>query len=287
MLRGRGTSCVVEQRRVDRVRQGAGAAAQRGREIRRAARLDMPWARAGVARMLREAFLQGVLGPLMDFYVRRRTEGAERFRDIEPPVVLVANHSSHLDTPAILRSLPRRWRQRTAVAAAADYFYRNRLVAALVSLVFNTVPIQRRGGGLDEGAMEHLDELLEQRWNLLVYPEGTRSRDGAVGRMRSGAAVLASEHGISIVPIYVEGTHEAMPPGRSWPRRRRSGLRSRRHPVKVRFGEPIRPVPGEHRVEFTRRVRSFFDRQPRVASEAAAPPQSGGEPVIETLAGAR
>ena len=202
-------------------------------------RLDVPWARCALARLVREWVLSLVLAPIIDFYVRFRAEGRGHFDAIQPPVVFVANHASHLDTPAILRALPRRWRQRTAVAAASDYFYRNRLVAAAVALVFNTVPVQRGGGGLAKGAKEHLDRLIRQRWNLLLYPEGTRSRDGHLGKLRSGAAVLAAEHGLTIVPIYVEGTHDAMPPGRSWPRRLRF---ARRHPVAVRFGAPIPPA---------------------------------------------
>ena len=50
-----------------------------------------------------------------------------------------------------------------------------------------------------------------------MYPEGTRSRDGRIGKLRSGAAALAGQHGLSIVPIYVTGTHDAMPPGQSGP----------------------------------------------------------------------
>ena len=73
-----------------------------------------------------------------------------------------------------------------------------------------------------------------------MFPEGTRSRDGrASARSRSGAAVIAAQHGIDIVPIYVDGTHEAMPPGQNWPKRRPGRLFSRRHKVEVRFGEPI------------------------------------------------
>ena len=103
----------------------------------------------------------------------------------------MANHASHIDTPVILAALPRRLRKRTAVAAAADYFYLNRLIAAAVSLVFNTVPMDRDGGWLGKQATEHLDRLLDQGWNLLLYPEGTRSRNGGPGRVRRGAAVLA------------------------------------------------------------------------------------------------
>ena len=166
--------------------------AGRGRELRKAAsQLDVPWARSWVARTTREAFLRFVLRPLMSLYTRRRAAGRDELARITGPVILVANHSSHLDTPVILAALPRRVRKRTAVAAATDYFYRNKLVAVLVSLIFNTVPVDRTGGGLSKLATGHLDRLLDEGWNLLLFPEGTRSRKGAPGRVRKGAAVLA------------------------------------------------------------------------------------------------
>ena len=204
--------------RMDRGKQlvdRAKAAGPRARELRRAAsQLDIPWARCAPARAVRETIQSFMLGPVVDLYVRRRSRGREHFAKLKPPVIMVANHGSHLDTPVILRALPRRWRQRTAVAAAADYFYRNRLVAATVALIFNTVPVSRSGGGLVQGAADHIHKLIDQRWNLLLYPEGTRSRSGEVGKLRSGAAVLAHEHGIAIVPMHVSGTRAAMPPGR-------------------------------------------------------------------------
>src|SRR3954452_12688495 len=167
------------------------SAALRAGEVRRNIRkMDVPWARCRPARLARETILQFGLRPLMALYTRLRVHGRDRFDDIPPPVVLVANHSSHMDTPIILRALPLQWRQRTAVPAAADYFYKKRLVANAVALIFNTVPIMRRGGGgAGDAAFDHVDRLIEQRWNLLIYPEGTRSRDGQIGRLRSGAAV--------------------------------------------------------------------------------------------------
>ena len=199
------------------------SAASRGAEIGRNMRtLDVPWARCAPARMVRETILQFGLAPLMDLYTRPRVRGRDMFSRLPHPVIFVANHSSHLDTPTILRALPLRWRQRTAVAAAADYFYKKRAVASMVALIFNTVPLARHGGGVGNGSTEHVDHLIDQRWNLLMFPEGTRSRNGRLGKMRSGAAAIAQQHGIPIVPIFVKGTHEAMPPGQSWPKRRRS-----------------------------------------------------------------
>jgi 1-acyl-sn-glycerol-3-phosphate acyltransferase len=201
----------------------------------------------------------------MSLYTRVRVSGRARLRALLPPVVFVANHSSHLDTPTILRALPLRWRRRTAVAAASDYFYNNRWVANGVALLCNTVPIVR-GGGNRTGRFEHVDRLIDQRWNLIVFPEGTRSRSGELGRLHSGAAVLARQHRIPIVPIRITGTHDAMPPGRSWPKRV-DGFLSRRHRVDIAFGPPIWPLAGEDCAALMRRVRT------RLASEADGPEQ--------------
>ena len=248
-------------------------AANRGAEIgRNMRRLDVPWARCAPARMVREAILQFGLAPLMDLYTRRRVRGREVFDALPHPVILVANHSSHLDTPTILRSLPLRWRQRTAVAAAADYFYKKRAVANAVALIFNTVPLARSGGGVGNGSTEHVDRLIDQRWNLLMFPEGTRSRDGRLGKMRSGAVAIAQSHDIPIVPIFVKGTHDAMPPGRNWPRRRL--LIARRQRVEVHFGEPIWPGRDEPRHDVMDRVRSYFEDESGSRFTAPAPPTS-------------
>ncbi|HZH23959.1 MAG TPA: lysophospholipid acyltransferase family protein [Solirubrobacteraceae bacterium] len=235
----------------------------RGGELaRQYAKMDVSWARCGYARALREGLLGGVLGPMSDFYLRRGTTGQEIFDGrLTPPVIFVANHSSHLDTPTILRAIPRKWRNRTAVAAAADYFYKKRWTANGVALLFNTVPLGRNGGGLDSGATDHVDRLLGERWNLLMFPEGTRSRDGRIGKVRSGAAVIAARNGIDIVPIYVSGTHEAMPPGQNWPRRKAARVFSRRHKVEVRFGEPIAPRDESQRREVMDEVRAFWERK--------------------------
>ena len=240
------------------MKDAARSAPKRGRELKAAAaQLDVSWARTWPAIVTRENFGRFILRPMMDVYTARRATGREKLAGLKGPVILVANHASHMDTPVILAALPWRLRKKTAVAAAADYFYKNRLVAAAVSLVFNTVPIERRGGGMGKNGSGHLDKLLDQGWNLLLFPEGTRTRDGGPGRVRRGAAVLAAAHNLSIVPIRVTGTRAAMPPGRLWPKRLRGKIFSRRHRIDVSFGEPIRPM--EDTTALIERVQNFFD----------------------------
>jgi 1-acyl-sn-glycerol-3-phosphate acyltransferase len=233
--------------------------------------LDAAWSRRASARAVRELVLMGVLGPLMDAYTRRRVLGREHFDGLQAPVVFVANHSSHMDTPAILRALPRAWRRRTVVAAAADYFYAKRRLGYTVSLFFGTVPMARDGRGLESSATAHLERLFAEGWSLVMFAEGTRSRDGSVGKLRSGAAVLAAQHDLAIVPIHVSGTHEVMPVGRYWMRRRPGS----RHPIAIRFGAPIRPDEDEHRSDVMERVRCFFEQAGAETTPAERAPLAG------------
>ena len=207
---------------------------------------DTEWARTPAAGVAREIIICYTLGPLIDYYTKPITLGRGLFDVLKPPAIFVSNHSSHLDTPSILRALPRPWRQHTATIAAADYFYQNRIIASLVTLSFATVPIERRGS-VSKTAGDRIDRLFKDRWNVLLYPEGTRSRDGRLAALKPGAAFMAVANNVPIVPIHVSGTYEAMPVGRPWPRK---------HPVSVRFGSPLRPQPGEHHRALTSRVEA-------------------------------
>ena len=79
------------------------------------------WARTPAARAVRSFVLRNLFGPLVRGETRVRVEGLDVLDDLRPPVMLVSNHSSHLDTPLVLCSLPKEWRERTAVAAARHH----------------------------------------------------------------------------------------------------------------------------------------------------------------------
>ncbi|HEY6740558.1 MAG TPA: 1-acyl-sn-glycerol-3-phosphate acyltransferase, partial [Actinopolymorphaceae bacterium] len=81
------------------------------------------WARTPAANAVRDVIQRVGLGPLLRSTVTPQVNGLDVLTDLRGPVLFVANHNSHLDTPLILCSLPHEWRRRTAVAAAADYFF--------------------------------------------------------------------------------------------------------------------------------------------------------------------
>ncbi|MGI8613497.1 MAG: lysophospholipid acyltransferase family protein [Nocardioidaceae bacterium] len=203
------------------------------------------WARRPAASVVREVAQQAALRPLFHSTVTPHVEGLDLLERVHGPVIFVANHASHLDTPLILLSLPNAWRRRTAVGAAADYFFDTWWRAVGSALMFNTFPIERRSGTMASTP----GDVLAAGWNLVVFPEGTRSSDGWLGRFRTGAAWLAVEHGVPVVPVAHRGTFAAMPRGQEWPSR---GRRS----VRVRFGAPLWPADGENARDFAPRVHA-------------------------------
>ncbi len=198
---------------------------------------DLPWARSPAARAVRSGLLNFVIGPIFRYYGRPTVFGVENLRLVRPPFLLAANHSSHLDTPAILLALPPRLRRRTLVAAAADYFFDEAWKGALVALAVGAIAVERERP--PRQSMKLVRRLLADGWNLVVFPEGGRSADGRLHRGKRGIAHLAAASGVPVVPVGVVGTFAALPAGYHWPRRAR---------VEVHFGRPLftegHPKPG-------------------------------------------
>lgn len=220
------------------------------REVVPAREMSTAWARTPLARGVRAVAQAGALAPLVRAEVRLQVTGAARLTALgDEAAVLVLNHTSHLDTAALLTALPPPMRSRTVVAAAADYFFTSWWKAAGTALVFGTVPIERRGGAPTDAPAR----LLAQGWNVVVYPEGSRSYDGWPTRFRPGAAALALTCGAPIVPVAVRGSYTAMPRGRSWPAPGRPR-------VSLVFGDPLRAAPGEQALAFAGRAQAEVAR---------------------------
>lgn len=207
------------------------------------------WARTPPASAVRGAVQRWGLRPLVRSQVSVQVSGREALSGLRGPVVFVANHSSHLDAPLVLTTLPEHWRRWTAVAAAADYFFDTMPRAVGSTIAFSTFPMERRAGG---GTSLAADLLLEG-WSVLVFPEGTRSDDGWAGEFKRGAAHLALSTRTPVVPIAIRGSFAAMPRGRSWPV-------PGRPPVRVRYGRALLPRDGEDAGALTDRLRGEVAR---------------------------
>jgi 1-acyl-sn-glycerol-3-phosphate acyltransferase len=172
-----------------------------------------------------------VLIPALRAYCRPfRSVSSGDVRCLKGPLLIAANHASHLDAPAILAALPAHIRHRTAVAAAADYFYRWRMAGAAASLGLGTFAFPRQGrDGPTQAA-----KLLAQGWNVLLFPQGSRGSDATWRPFRAGIGHLAAQSGVAILPVAVRGTRELWPRGQRLPRR--GGL-------EVRLGKVWQPEP--------------------------------------------
>jgi 1-acyl-sn-glycerol-3-phosphate acyltransferase len=164
-----------------------------------------------------------------------------------------------LDFWAVLAGLPGSLRRQTFVAAAKDFFYTPRKRWLTRFLAFHTFAFDRNVHSPQE--YRRLGACLQQGLSLVIFPEGSRSRDGRLQNLKPIAAMLAADTGVPLLPVSVQGTHAALPPGRFWPRR---------HPICVTFAAPIAtvPLPGEsfhariHRInqELLARIQRLKDK---------------------------
>ena len=204
---------------------------------------NLGWARMEPVRSLRFLVQRGLMMPFTEAMTHPEVEGAEWVEDLDRPAILAANHNSHADTPLLLHALSQRTREKTVVAAAEDYWYRRPLLASVVGLFLNTFPFSRTSG--PQAVLSSSHQLLKSGWNLLLYPEGTRSTDGRIGEFKPGVGFLATETRAPVIPMHVRGSHRVMPKGQRYP------LPA---PVKIRIGRPLEARRGETSRAFTTRV---------------------------------
>jgi len=155
-------------------------------------------------------------------------EGRENLANLQNPLLIIANHTSHFDTVIVLSLLPNTVYDRTAVVAAADRMYRERIKGAWHSLRYNAFPITRGGG---REALAYSQWLLHNHWSLLIFPEGKRSRTGELLPFHGGPAILATHQNVPVLPVYIQGAANILPPGTNV---------SRPAPVVARVGALLR-----------------------------------------------
>jgi 1-acyl-sn-glycerol-3-phosphate acyltransferase len=170
----------------------------------------------------------GLVRGYLRLYHRLAVEGRENL-PAEPPFVLVANHVSHLDALVLGAPLPARLRDRVFPVAAGDTFFEKPSQAFFAASFLNALPIWRRKCGAH--ALQQLRErLLREPCAYLLFPEGTRSRDGRLGRFKPGLGMLVAGTPVPVVPCHLDGTFRALPPHARLPRPCQ---------IVVRVGEPL------------------------------------------------
>jgi 1-acyl-sn-glycerol-3-phosphate acyltransferase len=171
-------------------------------------------------RALVRAYLRG--------YHRLRVEGAEHL-PTQPPFVMIGNHTSHLDALVLASAMPWRLRRSVFPIAAGDVFFETPAVALFSAMMLNALPMWRKRCG--SHAMQELrDRLIGGPSIYILFPEGTRSRDGSLGRFKPGLGMIIAGTPVPIVPCHLEGAFAASPPGARVPRPL---------PLRLRIGAPL------------------------------------------------
>lgn len=173
-------------------------------------------------------------------------------------MVVVANHSSHADTPALIAAFPAPYKP--VVVAADDYWFTNRWKRRAVEIAIGAVPVRRVGGGGYASLVAAAQQVLGSGSSLLVFPEGTRSTNGSLGTFHTGAVRIAREFEVPILPVAVVGTRELLP--------------KRGHilpgPVEVRIGRALQPedLCDDDMTPVVEQIKELLDKGPAEPSES-------------------
>ncbi len=195
------------------------------------------WALSIFIRTLRFLVQKLLFFSFVRFFSWPSIEGKESLKEVKGPVIFVSNHQSHFDTPLVLMKLPLRFSRKIAVAAWQEYFFTTnlkfnsfakRILFYLLTAFFNIYAFPQEKGF--RRSMKYTGNLIDNGWNILIYPEGTRTTTGEILKFKQGIGVLAVEMKVAIIPIKIENAIKILPRWKKWPSFGRA---------KIKIGNPI------------------------------------------------
>lgn len=167
--------------------------------------------------------LRWIVGAKLDIDIHPE---AQSLADAGKGVVLVANHASLIDINAAFSASP--W----PIVFLSKASIRKVPLLGKLNELAGTVFVERGNRASSEQAVNQLTQTLKTGRSVLVFPEGTRSVDGSIQAFKKGAFHLAKAGGAPIVPMYIEGTHDRLPPD-AWM------FKPSNTPIRVRIGAPF------------------------------------------------
>ncbi|MBA2378960.1 MAG: AMP-binding protein, partial [Blastocatellia bacterium] len=137
--------------------------------------------------------------------------------------IVAPNHASHIDTGLVKKALGKDVAEQTVAVAAADYWFDTKYKRAYMNNFTTLVPIER-SGGLRQ-SLRHVTRILNEGYNALIFPSGTRSLTGEIDEFKPVIGYLALNQKIGILPIHLWGTFEAFPKGMTIPAKKSIGAK--------------------------------------------------------------
>ena len=169
-------------------------------------------------------FLKLIIG--LKYYNHKVLKNKKQF-------ILIANHNSHMDTMAIMSSIPPRYIHRVHPIAAEDFFGGSRLNEMLMRYAVNAtlIPRKRADNDQDIDPVDVMSNLLNKGRSIIVYPEGSRGKPGVMSDFKKGIGYLVQKHPeVDVIPVYLDGLHKTLPKGRNL---------ILPYNCKIMFGDPI------------------------------------------------
>ena len=137
--------------------------------------------------------------------------------------IVAPNHASHIDTGLVKQALGKDVAEQTVAVAAADYWFDTKYKRAYMNNFTTLVPIERTGSLRQ--SLRHVTRILNEGYNALIFPEGTRSLTGEIAEFKPVIGYLALNQKIGILPINLWGTFEAYPKGMTIPTKKSLGAK--------------------------------------------------------------
>ncbi len=190
------------------------------------------WPRSWWARGLRWVG-NGICWLLVKGLFTLRVEGADNLRNLQTPVIFMPNHVSMVDGLVLMAALPCAIRRRISFAAAYDVLYEEfGYVSWLAELFFNAFPFPRKEHEHVTTGLLNMGTVLDDGYNVVVFPEGQMSKDGKLLPLKRGTGLVAVEMDCLVVPVNIRNLEKLVPYEYFLPRKR--GV------VTVTFGKPIK-----------------------------------------------
>jgi long-chain acyl-CoA synthetase len=213
---------------------------------------------------IRSAFVEAVVRPLVWLLTDPKVF-APHAPVCDEPMLIVANHVTTYDAPLLLYALPGPVKRRVAVAMAADlledfrnpkqhsgqksFYLPGPLVYLLLTALFNVFPLPWRRNF--QRSFAHAGEAMDRGYNVLLFPEGTRSAAGTLAPFRRGIGLLTRQSGAPVLPMALRGLGELKASHGQW---FRSGS------IEVHVGQPIRFAPEETEAAITARLHAEVEK---------------------------
>ena len=155
------------------------------------------------------------------FYCRLKKRGGfRRIYKKYPRLIIISNHTSHLDAGVIYASIPFRYWKNLHILVARDYWYSSWYLRLFAKYCLRAIPVDRKSTKSSVGSVKHCLDLLQKskRIWMVMFPEGTRSRDGTLQPFKKGVSMFSNKTSTPVLFLYIKGNQKLWPTKNNLPR---------------------------------------------------------------------